>query len=288
VHVALNITDESLAQSLRQAVDATGLVDRSAGPAHLRITDATDPVNASPPTWSLVVHRAEHSSAYIGPFVIDQSHPLAAGLSMEGVVWSAGGRRELPGVPVIMAGSVPLLTDAVQWDGRHNLHMQLRADLSTLVRSPNWPALMWNLLHWRSRHLPGIADPNVRLGTSVRVALPPGAVTAQLIDPPGSVQNLRVAGDQLELPADTLGVHQLRILDAEERLLGEESFVVNALSRDESNLVSAAEGRWGDWADEQALRAEYQPIAWMLLLGAVGVFAWHQWLIARQSGGSRL
>ena len=51
------------------------------------------------------------ASAYLGPFVIDFTHPLTEGLSLGGVVWGAGVKEQFMGTPIITAGNVPLLTD---------------------------------------------------------------------------------------------------------------------------------------------------------------------------------
>ena len=51
------------------------------------------------------------TNAYTGPFVVDDSHPLAKGIALEGVVWAGASVTNTPGeIPVILAGNVPLLS----------------------------------------------------------------------------------------------------------------------------------------------------------------------------------
>ena len=51
------------------------------------------------------------TNAYIGPFIVDNSHPLAEGISLEGVDLGSGAWTNSPGeVPVILAGNTPLLS----------------------------------------------------------------------------------------------------------------------------------------------------------------------------------
>ena len=116
------------------------------------------------------------AEAYSGPFVMDRTHPLTDGLSLRGVIWGAGKTEGLDGNPVIMAGNIVLLTDAESQTeagfARHELRCRLRPDLSTLQDSPDWPILIWNILHWRTAQAIGPIAPNVRLGETVAIVFP--------------------------------------------------------------------------------------------------------------------
>ena len=60
------------------------------------------------------------------------------------------------------------------------------------------------------------------------------------------------------------------------------AFAANAISREESDLTSAASGRWGSWANVPSLEWEYRSVVWLLLLLVLAVLAIHAWLVARQ------
>src|SRR6185295_8560810 len=114
------------------------------------------------------------------PFVVDRNHPLAEGLSLDGVIWGAGKSTNIAGLPVITAGNVPLLTCIERTDGVQEIRLSLRPDLSTLQRSPAWPVLIWNLFSWRASELTGIDQSNIRLGSEARIKLPEGVTSVDV------------------------------------------------------------------------------------------------------------
>ncbi len=76
------------------------------------------------------------------------SHPLAAGVALEGVVWAGAAATNSPGdVPVILAGNTPLLSAREDVFGRRHLTLNFNPELSTLQNTPDWPVFFWNLLH---------------------------------------------------------------------------------------------------------------------------------------------
>src|SRR5262249_10503489 len=149
------------------------------------------------------------AAAYDGPFVLDRTHPLTEGLALQGVVWGAGRDERDRGSPVVLAGNVPLLTDAGA-DGRHRLCLYLRPELSTLPDAPAWPVLLWNLVRWRADHLPGAARPNLRLGENAALTFAVSPGTAEVEAPDGSKRTLPVAGRRLAVPCEQVGVHRVR------------------------------------------------------------------------------
>ena len=79
--------------------------------------------------------------------------------------------------------------------------------------------------------------------------------------------------------AEEVGVY---VLESPE---GRESFAVNALNRQESDLSDCVTGRWGDWLDEHTVAQEYRSIAGPLLLAALAVLVIHLFL-AQKRGSS--
>jgi Aerotolerance regulator N-terminal len=255
--------------------------DKGGGRVQIIITDSESVPDTEPGTWVLQLLAEKQAEAFLGPFVLDRAHPLTEGLSMQGVIWGAGKTTSFPGRPVVMAGNVPLLTDAEDAAGRHTLRLRLRPDLSTLQDSPNWPILLANLVQWQSSGQPGLARPNLRLGEEavLTFVVPPEEVIWTA--PDGTTRTLVVQDRRVVARPELVGVHRLKA--------GEEEtpFACNALAREESDLRKCASGRWGDWLDETTLRLEYRSIAWVFLLGALLVASLHMALVAHDRAGRR-
>jgi hypothetical protein len=227
--------------------------------------------------WRVRLIKDKEGAAYTGPFVIDRAHPLTEGLSLQGIVWGAGKSAELPGAPVVLAGNVPLLTDQ-EVGARHEVRLRLRPDLSTLQDSPAWPVLVWNLLHWHAATAPGLGRPNIRLGEEATLTFPRPRDAVEVVSPDGAARRVPVGDRRLVVRAEDVGVYTVRNPE-DQAPLG--SIAANALARDESDLSGAAAGRWGDWLDETSLRLEYQSVAWVLLLVALGLLTLHLVLVVR-------
>ncbi len=153
----------TIARWLASVPDAIEAPDPSS--AHLVLASG-EPAPA--PSWCLVLEQGgAEKKAWIGPFLTDRRHPLLDGVTFEGVVWSAAGGPPLPGVPIVSAGSQPLLTED-EVDGRRIFHMDLDPQGSTLQRSPDWPILLANLAEMRRSELPGPARTSLAVGESFR------------------------------------------------------------------------------------------------------------------------
>ena len=62
------------------------------------------------------------------------------------------------------------------------------------------------------------------------------------------------------------------------------SFAVNPLAGDESDLQSCATGQWGNWDAGTERHLEQLPMAWLFALAAVGLLAAHLYLLAASKG----
>jgi hypothetical protein len=261
------LTDARLRASVERALNASLAVRAESRPHlvfHQDSADRPDPGD----DWGVHVLVEPQADAYTGPFVIDRAHPLMTGLTLTGVVW-AGGKSPLPGAPVVMAGNVMLLTDRESPSGKHELHLRLRPDLSTLTESPAWPALIWNLVQWRSEHLPGLDRANVRLGQEAKWTLASPSDRVEVIPPSGEPMTLPVRGRRATVLAERAGVYGLRA--------GGESveFSANVAARDESDLTGCATGQWGEEGDPTAPGSEYRDTRWLLVLLALAVLTLH-------------
>lgn len=307
--VAVALSDAALTRSITQALEASGratVVPPSE--ALLTFTDvpfsetATNESNAGP-NWSVRFDRgggAEgESQAYLGPFVIDFEHPLAEGLSLAGLVWAVGSDEQNSsgagdaGRPVVTAGNVVLLRDEARRDGTHRLTWRLRPEGSTWLQSAALPIVVWNLIDWRQSERPGVSPVNARPGVPISIAtnqsrgeasvtrIDSASTSNASADRGGAGEVLPVDGRRATWIADRAGVYEVVAEGRRHRV------AVNAASGSESDLRGAAADDFGEWDDQLAVVNEYQGLAWVLGLLALGVLVLHAWLLYRQGGGAR-
>jgi hypothetical protein len=277
VRVDLRARDAALRAIVEKAVASSPNASLSANRPDLVITDQRDAKVETPEAsevWTLQIISENDAASFLGPFVMDRSHPLSEGLSLGGVVWGAGKSRQLAGTPVINAGDNPLLTD-VDRAGAHELRLRLRPDLSTLQESPNWPILIWNLINWRAQVAPGLRQKNLRLGGDAALTVESGVESVSVVDPRRVTRRLPARDKSVLIRADVSGVYEISA--NQNRYL----FAANALQREESDLTPTASGHWGNWANSTGLRWEYRSVAWVLLLLALSALVVHACLIAR-------
>lgn len=278
IRVDVRLADEGLRGLVDRALLATGKVLPPRTKSHLLITDAAEvpPVDAE--CWTLQVLAEKEADAYLGPFVLERTHPLTEGLHLAGVVWGAGKSHELIGAPIVMAGNVPLLADAESANGQHRLRLRLRADLSTLPQSPAWPVLLWNLVHWRAGDMPGLKQSNLRLGDPAVLAALPGSEKVEVSGPAGTARALDVKARRVVIPADDIGLYEVRE-GSEVRRFG-----VSTFNAEESDLSAVVTGRWGEWVEEGVAAPGVVHLAWLFLLLALAVLSAHLALATRVRG----
>ncbi len=274
VAVQLALSDETLRRHTEKALRATRVARIVAANPAVLITDAAPP-ELSGETWALHIQSGKEQTAFDGPFVIDRTHPLAEGLSLQGVIWGPGTKSDLPGRSLILAGNVPLLTDSEDAAGRHLLRLRLRHDLSTLLESPSWPVLLSNLCDWRGSVMPGLSRANIRLGEEAALTLARPSDEVTLTAPDGVSRRLSMEDGRVVARGEQTGLYEFR------QGVEKTRFAVNALNREESDLRQCESGRWGDWMDDTTLRLEYRDVGWLLLLIALGVALLHLLLMAR-------
>lgn len=274
VRVDLRLSDAKLRELVEKAVESSPQIRLSADKPELIITDKADALTANTETadseaWTLQVINEAGANSYLGPFVVDRAHPLTDGLSLGGVVWGAG-NSQIPGAPIITAGNIALLTD-IDRNGRHELRLRLRPELSTLHETPNWPILILNLINWRAGVAPGLRQANVHLGGETSLTVESGVQSVSLVDPQKKTRQLAVRDKTVTIKADTAGVYELSAGQSKY------AFAANAISREESDLTAASSGRWGNWANAASLGWEYRSIVWLLLILALALLAIHGW-----------
>src|SRR5205085_2458355 len=144
-----------------------------------------------------------------------------------------------------------------------------------LTQTPDWPILYWNLVEWRAAQAPGLREANVRLGAEVPLVVEAGTDAVELIEPDGSKRRVPVHGGVALAEAERPGVYRF----------GEHALAANALSADESDLATAAAGRWGGWpapAAAEAAKTE-QSLSGALLAAALVLLSAHGLLVSREA-----
>jgi hypothetical protein len=275
VRVAMALTNEFVAALVNRTLDATGLRAAISENPELVVREADTVVNSN--SWSLCLHTDGATNAYTGPFVVDDAHPLANGVALEGVIWAGANLTNAPGeVPVILAGNVPLLTVREDVAGRRHLNLNFNPGLSTVQNTPDWPVLFWNILSWRISEMPGLQESNARMGTEVILRTTGEPVT--ITQPDGSKVAFAKTGGELALETPMPGIYSV--------LAGTvtNQFSVNVLNADKSDLTACASGQWGRWSEDTERRLEETSAVWVFGLFALGLLATHLYLVATTKG----
>jgi hypothetical protein len=242
----------------------------------------------SPGVWNVGFGRAPTAwlaqgepRDFIGPFVLEKRHPLLLGMTLGGVVWSGAMPLAAGAVrPLVSAGDhvlVGMPAAPASTPAEPAILFNLDLDRTNLIRSPDWPILISNLIEMRRQALPGPERWNYRVGEWVRVRLgrdPKGPLRIRC----GAVERALPAGRQLEFIAPSPG-GLLQILEGPEGLGSDVVLFelgVNFLDESETNLRKQSTADVGALADVAGLRAESgpasDPLFWLLLtIGATAI-----------------
>ena len=204
---------------------------------------------------------------FIGPFILEKRHPLLLGMTLGGVVW-AGASPMAAGVarPIVSTGDQLLagITTNAAVSGSTSIVLNLDLDRTNLIRSPDWPILISNLIEMRRQQLPGPERWNYRSGEWVRVRLDRDP-KAELRFRCGTVDRALPAGRLIEFIAPSPG-GLLQILDGDDVLF---EIGVNFLDETETALRDRSMGDSGEVGEVAGLRAETSatsdPLFWILL-----------------------
>ncbi len=277
IRVQNSLEDTSLRTQVDRALDATGLRSSIAAAPELILHNArATPVGTN--AWGLrILAGTNNATPHTGPFIVDTAHPLARGLALDGVVWTAAapGTNQF-GLPIVTAGNTPLLSATEDALGRQQITLHLVPDRSTLTATPNWPIFFWNLLTWRARETPGLTESNFRLGSEVAVR----ALTnsAQLTLPGGATRTLTKTAEEFVLEPELSGLYTVTAG------VSTWQFAVNLLAPEESDLSTAKAGKWGEWERPEETRREYSSVLWLFVLGALVVMVSHLFLVTHSKG----
>ncbi|MDR0609584.1 MAG: BatA domain-containing protein [Planctomycetaceae bacterium] len=285
VRVQLNVLPDDLADKIKKAVEVSemAIIVRERPEIVFGTQRPETPASETPasetPAWFVSIISETDSAMikpFVGPFIVDHSSPLTTGLSLDGIVWSASETREMSGTPLISAGTVPLFTEQHHRNGSRTLMFQLNDRHSTLTAESVFPILIWNILKYRSHQTVGMTVNNLKLGTEAEFVPANGDETIEIKPPQGELQTVvAVSGNPVKIPAEETGIFRVTANS------GTYEFAVGTLSTEESNLLNLTTATVGNWFDEETLRTEFQPFAWLLLLATLMVMTAHLWCIKR-------
>ena len=275
VRVQVALTNENSAALIDRTLAATGLRASISENPELVVRESDTLVNSN--SWSLFLHSQGATNAYTGPFIVDNSHPLAGGIALEGVVWAGAVATNSPGeVPVILAGNVPLLSVREDVAGRRHLNLNFNPEFSTVENTPDWPVLFWNILSWRISEMPGLKESNARLGTEVVLKTAGDSVT--VTQPDGGQTTFAKTGGEIALETPMPGIYSVKTG------IVTNQFAVNVLAADKSNLSACATGQWGRWSDDTERRLVESSASWIFGLFALALLSAHLYLVAMSKG----
>ncbi len=270
VRVEVTLTNSAAEQLVNRTLEATGLRAAISENPELVIHDSDAVANSN--SWSLNWSSPAEPSAFTGPFIVDNTHPLAKGVELQGVIWAAATTTNAPGnLPVILAGNTPLLSVREDVMGRRHLLLNFNPGLSTVQDTPDWPILFWNILQWRIAEMPGLRESNARLGSEVDMKTTGEAV--KVTKPDGTMDVLPKTGDEVALDTPIPGIYSVAMGQSTNQ------FSVNALAADESDLSASVTGQWGKWGDDTERRMEETSAVWIFGLLALALLTTHLYLL---------
>ncbi len=259
-------------------------------PGHLAFLDAT---NVSPPgVWQARFGRPAAPLAgdgmpedLIGPFVLEKRHPLLQGVTLGGVVWTGVVPLSASAVhPLASGGDRALIGTLAPTSGAADPSFLFNLDLerTNLIRSPDWPILISNLVEMRRRELPGPERWNYRVGEWVRI---------RFDRQPAGPLRLRMGTLERDLPGTTLvefvapapgGLAQILEGDQVRHEIG-----INPLDEPEGDLRRARTETIGTFETagrERAIESgtAFDPIFWLLLAVCTAAMFGNWWLLTAQ------
>ncbi|HNS31637.1 MAG TPA: BatA and WFA domain-containing protein [bacterium] len=278
VRVLSKIGNAKLKKIFEKALDASDMRSKLTDNPQILITDQVGQGAIDDFTWNVRVTGSSGARAYAGPFVCDMNHPLMTGTNLTSAIWGGGEQAELPGIPVVTAGNVPLITDQIFPSGRHDLHFVFNPGLSTLQNTPNFPVIVWNLLRWRASESPGFTEANVRLGDHAILIPEQETDVYRVVSPKGGESTARTDGGRLAVQADETGFWRISGKS------GTYDFACNLFSPGESDLTGSVSGQWGNFVDPETVRKEYVSTSWLWILLSLAVLAVHLKVLANRKG----
>lgn len=281
------LPDERRAQlALGRVIGALDGVRAERDPLAAQLVFATEPGSPVAGQTEVVLALGDgERHAFAGPFVIERTHPWLAGVQLQGVVWLAEARA-LPGQVLVAVGDQPLITEEFLDQGRR-LWIDVDATQGNLVRAPDWPVLLANVVDVCRSSVPGPERVHVLVGGEARYrrTLIAGAEDSELrlVGPDGDARagsGVGAVGWPIDAPGiytvrgrtgKELGTFAARFFDAGESDL--QGRVTRTFAPERTSRLAAAAAAARDTSFERRVVA--------LLLGLVVLLDW--WWLQHRS-----
>lgn len=251
------------------------------------------PRATSGPAWFVeLAELGPERRDWLGPFLVDRTHPLLEGVTLDGAVWSGDPQLRLAGAPLISIGDVPLLSEE-RAGARRIWRLNLDPQRSSLQRTPDWPILLANFAELRRTALPGPERTNLALGQ--RFVHRPGDEVAGL-EPDAWLYTLRGPLQTQPSPERELRARSVLEFDGFETpgwyefALGERVLTrlgVSFLDAAESDLRAAGAGRRESSAELARIDEELSWLELAALAGALACACLDWWVLSRASAARR-
>jgi Ca-activated chloride channel homolog len=289
VGVEVHLADGRGRKALLKALSAISGVS-AAEHGHIAFVNAAD--LGRPPTpgvWRVGFGRPPSMLAapgelqdFIGPFVPEKRDALMEGVTLGGVVWTGAAPLVAGLHPLVSAGDLPLIA----LTGRHpenGILFNIDFDRTNLIRAPDWPILISNIVEMRRKSLPGPERWNYRIGEWVRARLdhePAKALKFRC----GTIEHTLPSSRSIEFVAPSPG-GLLQVMEGDSALF---ELGVNFLDENESNLQAKSAAEIGKFKQlASGLRSESgpasDPLFWILLVIA-GLAIVANWFWLRPHG----
>jgi hypothetical protein len=281
----------AFASTLGEATDAGLGLDRIARavPDLARVEDAGQADLVFARDGSEVATSAVHvvvatpgteRDAWIGPFLVERRHAVVRGLTLQGVVWTAG-RGPLPGRALVSAGEQALLAEEETPLGVR-YWWNLDTARTNLASTPDGPILLANLVEAVRARRPGPTSATVPLDGVIefRHAGPAEAVATWRFETPSGRQEAVHGWRSFTWEPDEPGLH--RLLDGEREIASWSVPFDDARESDltgGATLVRPATGSAGGRG--RAVEGPGEGIARALLFLLLLVVAADWWVLAR-------
>ncbi len=273
----------------RALASIAGTVPATAG--HIAFVDAAATEEATAPgVWRALFGRpppplvtAGEPADLIGPFVLEKRHPLIQGVTLGGIVWAGVVPLSRDAVhPLASAGDRTLVGTLRPTPAAPDPTFVFNLDLerTNLIRSPDWPIIISNLVEMRRRELPGPERWNYRVGEWIRI---------RFDRQPAAPLRLRMGALERELPMTRLvdlvapppgGLAQILEGDQVRFEIG-----INPVDETEGDLRLARTETLGGFDETRQTRAlesgaAFDPLFWILLTVCATAMVGNWWLLA--------
>ena len=276
VRVQVKVNDKAINQLVHKALRESGRAKLCTDKPQLIISDSTI-TGASTSAWRFNILTSPKSKPFKGPFVMNTAHPLLEGFSPNGIIWGGHDLSSHGGLPLLTAGNVQLLQE-IKRKGQRIVHFSFNPKFSNLQNSPEWPILIWNLLDWRSSHLEGPEQFNVRAGDKGAIRLKKEIKEVTLTGPDNQPKRLAARAGKVIFNMNRPGYYKIEA--------GEETMILAASNRslDESNLLKAKHGEWADTELNLEFRAGYENMTWIFLIITLALLTGHLYMASKRPG----